>query len=93
MRGGCRESEERHIAVNALELPGVDHISLVPDSHASVRTDALVEVLPNLQMRLGGMAGEILQVLKTAPVLDGQNFAPAYPGVDTQKSLGGILLQ
>jgi hypothetical protein len=65
----------------------------VPDAHAAAGSDPPVEILPNLQVGIGGVAREVFQIVEAAPVLDTHDFAPAHPVVHAQQALGRVLLQ
>src|SRR5689334_20424108 len=43
MRGGCRQAEDRHVAVDGLVFPGLDPERLVPDPDVSRGPDGTVE--------------------------------------------------
>src|SRR5688572_29939505 len=60
------ETELRHVAVNAFELIRVDCVRLMPDAHASIRADRLVELLPRAEVRVVGVTREPFQILEGA---------------------------
>src|SRR6185503_20930438 len=63
------ESEPRHVAVYTFELIRIYGIGLMPDAHASIRADSLIEFFPCHQMRVRGVTGKLLKVFKGTPVL------------------------
>ncbi len=86
------ETESRHIAIHRFELVWVDSIGFVPDAHASIRTDGLIESLPGCEMRVRGLTGEALQIFEGAPVLDQNRSAEVPEELRVQKSFFGMCI-
>src|SRR3990172_7466886 len=62
---GCaRQAKQRHIPIHALVLARLHEVGLVPDAHAAVGANRLIEVLPGRKMRLGWMTREALQIVE-----------------------------
>src|SRR5450631_2710578 len=66
--GGVGEAVTRHVGIETFKLTGLYDEGLVPDSDTAVGADALVEVLPHLQVWIGGIAGELLQIFEATPI-------------------------
>src|SRR5215216_6461754 len=84
------KTELRHIAIYTFKLIRVDRIRFVPDAHTSICADRLVEFLPSLEMRIGWLTGELLQVCKRPPVLDQDGTVEVPEEFRVQEALFGI---
>src|SRR5919197_3730229 len=89
--GRLGEAEHRHVAVDDLAMLRVDEIGLVPEADAAVGVaNDPVEAPPGGQVRLGGAAGEALEVVKGAPVLHQSDTSPVDDRLGVEEALVGI---
>src|SRR5262245_61730756 len=93
MAGRLRQAEARHVAVDALVLPGSDQVSLVPDADPGVAGARAVEPLPRLEVRLGWAAREAVEVFGRAPVLDQAQAARVEEVLVAEQAAVRVLLQ
>src|SRR5262250_759142 len=89
--GSGSQAKNRHIAVEALVLARLHQKALVPDADRTILVaNARVEALPGGEVLIVGTAGEALQILEGAPVLDEHGLTPAEIAPRTEQALLGM---
>jgi len=77
--GDLRQSEPRHVRVNALER--ADRVRLMPDADVAGCPHEPVELLPARDVALLGVASEAVQIVEGLPVLHHGRTDPDHPVV------------